>query len=195
MGKKSELKDFDIVKVSIPIKGISPLIVHKFSEKMRKAIEDKQQGVAKNKKHDIRNPEEEVELAKHYDATNTWEGFPASGFKASIIRGGKLIGEVMKDAQTSIFIVADCPETQLVRIYGESRKRTDMVKIGMGVADVRYRPEYVEWSANLVIEYNAGVISQDRLLQMIRAGGYGCGIGEGRPERTKMQYGRYDLAV
>ena len=63
----------------------------------------------------------------------------------------------------SFFVKADCEETQLVRIIAESRMRTDMVRVGMGSADVRYRPEYPEWSATLTIEFNAGMISKKNI--------------------------------
>ncbi len=187
-----EIKDFQIKEVKIPIVGISPLIVHKWSEKAMRQIQDKQAGKAKNKKHDARDPEEEMELAKH-KSPKGFEGFPAAGFKASMIRGAKMIGMVMKDTQTSFFIKADCEETQLIKITGKSRMRTDMVRVGMGSADVRYRPEYPTWGATLRIEYNEGVTSLDQLFQLVKAAGYGCGIGEMRPEKGKFNFGRFQL--
>lgn len=187
---KIEIKEFQIKKVAIPVVGISPLVTHRFSEKARKMIEDKQAGKAKNKKHEIRNPEEDYELAKHV-SVDGWEGFPAAGFKAAMIRGAKMIGMVMKDTQTAFFVQADCEETQLVRIYGESRMRTDQVRVGMGSADIRYRPEYPKWGANLTIEFNEGVLSRDQIFQLVKAAGYGCGIGEMRPEKGKFNYGRF----
>jgi hypothetical protein len=190
--KTVKVMDFKIREVVIPIKGISPLIVHAFSKKSQRMIEDKQQKRAKNSKYDVRSPEEECQDAKHFLADGT-EGFPAAGFKAAMIRGAKMVGMVMKDAQTSFFIRADCDETQLVRIEGESRLRTDMVRIGMGSADVRYRPEYPVWAVKLRIEYNEGVISLDQLYQMVKAAGYGCGVGEMRPEKTKFSFGRFDF--
>jgi hypothetical protein len=188
-----EVVEFSIRQVSIPIVGISPLIVHAWSEKSKKMIADKQAGKARNKKHDVRNPEEEYEQAKHVSADG-WEGFPAAGFKASMIRGAKMIGMVMKDTQTAFFINADDEETQLVRIHGESRMRTDMVRVGMGSSDIRYRPEYPEWFAELNIEFNEGIISIDQIHQLVKAAGYGCGVGEMRPEKGKFNYGRFKLA-
>lgn len=187
-----EIKDFQIKEVKIPIVGISPLIVHKWSEKAMRQIQDKQAGKAKNKKHDTRNPEEEVELAKH-KSPKGFEGFPAAGFKAAMIRGAKMIGMVMKDTQTSFFIKADCEETQLIKIAGKARMRTDMVRVGMGSADIRYRPEYLNWGATLRIEYNEGVVSLDQLFQLVKAAGYGCGVGEMRPEKGKFNFGRFQL--
>jgi hypothetical protein len=189
---KVEVKPFQIEKVSIEIVGISPLIVHAFSEKSRKMIEDKQQGKAKTSKHPERMPEDDFENAKHKSPLG-WDGFPSAGIKASMLRGSKIIGLVMKDTQTSLFVVADCMETQLTRIIGQSRLRTDMVRVGMGTADVRYRPEYPDWSMKLTIEYNAGMVSIDEIYQMVAAAGYGCGLGEMRPEKTKFGFGRFKL--
>ena len=191
--KSVEILDFSIKEVVIPIVGISPLIIHAWSVKAMREISDKQAGKAKNKKHDIRVPEDDYEQAKH-KSPQGWDGFPAAGFKAAMIRGAKMIGMVMKDTQTAFFIKADCEETQLVRINGESRMRTDMVRVGMGSADIRYRPEYPEWSADLIIEYNSGVVSLDQIYQLVKAAGYGCGIGEMRPEKGKFNFGRFKLA-
>lgn len=188
-----EVVEFSIRQVGIPITGISPLIVHAWSEKSKKMISDKQAGKAKNKKHEIRNPDEEYEAAKHL-AKKGWDGFPAAGFKAAMIRGAKMIGMVMKDTQTAFFVIADCEETQLVRIEGVSRMRTDMVRVGMGSSDIRYRPEYPEWSAELKIEFNEGIISIDQIHQLVKAAGYGCGVGEMRPEKGKFNFGRFKLA-
>lgn len=188
-----EVVEFSIRQVTIPIVGISPLIVHAWSEKSKKMISDKQAGKAKNKKHEIRQPEEEFEAAKHISISG-WEGFPAAGFKAAMIRGAKMIGMVMKDTQQAFFINAECEETQLVRIHGESRMRTDMVRVGMGASDIRYRPEYPDWYAELNIEFNEGVISVDQIHQLVKAAGYGCGVGEMRPEKGKFNYGRFKLA-
>lgn len=188
-----EVIEFSIRQVTIPIIGISPLIVHAWSEKSKKMISDKQAGKAKNKKHEIRQPEEEYQDAKHISVSG-WEGFPAAGFKAAMIRGAKMIGMVMKDTQTAFFINAECEETQLVRIHGESRMRTDMVRVGMGSSDIRYRPEYPDWYAELNIEFNSGIVSIDQIHQLVKAAGYGCGVGEMRPEKGKFNYGRFKLA-
>jgi hypothetical protein len=191
--KSVEVLEFSIREVVIPIIGISPLIIHAWSVKAMREIADKQAGKAKNKKHDIRIPEEDYENAKH-KSPQGWEGFPAAGFKAAMIRGAKMIGLEMKTTQTAFFVKADDEETQLVKIEGTPRMRTDMVRVGMGSADIRYRPEYPEWSANLVIEFNSGVVSLDQIYQLVKAAGYGCGIGEMRPEKGKFNFGRFKLA-
>ena len=188
-----EVVEFSIRQVTIPIVGISPLIIHAWSEKAIKMIADKQAGKAKNKKHEIRDPEADYEAAKHI-AEEGWEGLPAAAVKAAMIRGAKMVGMVMKDTQAAFFVNADCEKTQLVRIHGESRMRTDMVRVGMGAADIRYRPEYPEWYVELNIDFNEGLISIDQLHQIVKAAGYGNGLGEMRPEKGKFNYGRFKLA-
>jgi hypothetical protein len=188
-----EIKELDLRRVVIPIAGISPLIVHAWSEKAKKEIGGKQAGIATNRKHEIRDPEQEYEAAKHISPLG-FEGFPAAGFKAAMVRGSKSLGMVMKDVQTAFFIEADCQLSQLVKIDGESRFREDMVRVGMGSADLRYRPEYPEWSATLVIEFNNAVLSAAQVYQLVKTGGYTQGIGEMRPEKGKFNYGRFKLA-
>lgn len=46
----------DIRTVTIKVVGDSPLIVHKWSEKAKKEILDKQMKVAKAKGHEVKNP-------------------------------------------------------------------------------------------------------------------------------------------
>mgnify|MGYP001011347463 CR=1 FL=1 len=58
MAKKEviELKPIDIKEITLHIVGTTPLICHKWDEKTRQEMLDKQMGKAKTKKHDIKNP-------------------------------------------------------------------------------------------------------------------------------------------
>ena len=62
--------------------------------------------------------------------------------------------------------------------------REDMVRIGNGSADLRYRGEFRNWSMEFIMEYNAsGNMTIEQILNCIDAGGFVCGIGEWRPEK------------
>ena len=182
--KKNEevtIAPLKIDEVEINIIGVQPLIVHRFGEKAIKMITDKQ--AKKSKDRPERNPEAEMNecLYKFSDGTRT--GFPAVGFKASMIRAGSILGWVMKELQQCIFVVPD--EGELVEIFGQYTLRTDMVRVNMGGADIRYRPEYKNWRATLKIRYNSAIISKEQIAQLVNAAGFGCGIGEWRPEKSK----------
>ena len=73
--------------------------------------------------------------------------------------------------------------------------REDMVKIGMGTADLRYRGEFRNWRAKFRVKYNAnGQYDLENIINIINAGGVICGVGEWRPERDG-QFGMYHVVT
>ena len=135
-------------------------------------------------------------------------GFPVSAFKQAAISAAYRLGWV-KDKmglRGAFFINADANTVygsaladpndasssyviekpmDMVEIHSDAPiMREDMVKIGMGTADIRYRAEFRNWSAALSIPYNkGGQFSLETIVNVLNAGGYVCGIGEWRPER------------
>jgi len=68
-----------------------------------------------------------------------------------------------------------------------------MVRVGMGTADIRYRPVFENWYMDLQLEYNANSnVTLEQILNIIEAGGYGVGIGEWRPEKDG-RFGTYHI--
>ena len=62
--------------------------------------------------------------------------------------------------------------------------REDMVRV-MGKADIRYRGQFDSWYMDLEISYNkASAYSLKDVVNLIDLGGYNCGIGEWRPEKS-----------
>lgn len=83
----------------------------------------------------------------------------------------------------------------MIEIKGDAPvMREDVVKIGPSkVADLRYRGEFENWSADLVIKYNEnGKYSLDDIINILNAGGIINGIGEYRSERDG-QAGAYHI--
>ena len=73
--------------------------------------------------------------------------------------------------------------------------REDMVRIGNGSADLRYRGEFRNWRMDFIMEYNEnGNMTLEQILNCIDAGGFVCGIGEWRPEKDG-DFGRYHVKV
>lgn len=186
MKKSNEIvtyASFQIASAVFQIEGTSPLIMHKFSEKSKKMIEDKQAKKSKGGR-DARNPEEEYVGGIHFFSDGVRTGFPAGGIKAAMVRAGKQLGYVMADLRGWFFIVPDEKQTNLVEIIGGNRMRTDMVRIGMGTSDIRYRPEFADWGAILKINYNSKCISAEQIAELLALAGFSCGIGEWRPEKS-----------
>ena len=160
-----------------------------------------QMGLAKGKKKEVKNPVDDF-IQSMYWLTNKPEesteeafmqaikdgarfGFPATAFKQSAISAAYRLGYV-KDKmglRGAFFINGD--ENGMIEIHSDTPiMREDMVKIGMGTADLRYRGEFRNWWAELNISYNAnGSFSLENIVNIINAGGYACGVGEWRVEK------------
>jgi hypothetical protein len=174
---------FEIAEAIFKIEGTSPLIIHKFSTKAQTQIEEKQAKKSKGGRP-LRNPQEDYEGALYFLNDGVRYGFPAGAFKAAMVRAGEQLEWKMTQLKVRFFVVPDEKETNLVEIIGEPRMRTDMVRIGMGTADVRYRPEFTNWQAVLKIQYNSKGISTEQLAELIALAGFSVGIGEWRPGKA-----------
>ncbi len=71
----------------------------------------------------------------------------------------------------------------LVKIKGTPAPREDMVRIAMGTADIRYRGEFKKWSCEFEIRYNRCVLSEEQIINLFNAAGFGIGVGEWRPQK------------
>jgi hypothetical protein len=175
----------DIRRVTLTIVGDSPLIVHAWSHKAKEMILSKQMKKGTQAK-EAKDPERDYEESL-YRLEDGSCGFPAVGVKAAAIRGAKALAMVMTDARSAFHIEGD-----LLPIVGAPRPREDMVRVGMGTADIRYRGEFPKWSIDLPIVFNARTISAEQIVAMLDAGGFGTGIGEWRPEKNG-QFGRFHV--
>ena len=190
--KTAELQKIKIERAKIKIVGLSPLIMHRWSEKARKDMLDKQ--MKKTVKKEAKSPEEQYEASIYY-LDDGRLGFPADAFKKAMIRGAKQLGLVMTDARTSFFIHGEyCTrdDRELVPIIGEVQPREDMVRLNGATSDIRFRGQVVKWEAELNISYNSSITSFDHIVNMLHAAGYGVGIGEWRPERDGT-FGRFEV--
>lgn len=188
-----EIPQVQIKTVTFAVEGTTSLIVSKFSEKAKQMMLEKQMKKA-TKGKEAKDPVEQYEgsLYKFTDGART--GFPAVGFKAAMVRAGKQLGFTMTDLRGRFHVVAD--EGDLIEIKNvQPRMREDMVRLATGVADVRFRGEYVAgWRCEIKIEYFANAISAEQLANLLQMAGFSCGIGEWRPEKSNSgSYGLFKL--
>ena len=178
----------------IEVKGTAPLIVHRWSEKAREMMLAAQQG--KKTPKQAKDPVADYESSM-YRFEDGGHGFPVMAFKSATVKGGgRLFGKSVKmtELRQMLTFLADgigTDGTQLARITGDPSMREDMVRVGMGTADIRYRAEYRDWSATLRVEYVPSVIDIDSVVALVDAGGTN-GIGEWRPEKSG-SYGTYEV--
>lgn len=195
MTQKIEISEIATETISVPIIGTMPLIVHNFSEKSKRQMLDAQQGRKTPKQ--TRDPQAEYEAA--FYRTEDGYGFPVTAFKAATVGAARFYGKDINMTQLRQFlfmhgqISANDPQA-LVPITGEPHMREDVVRLGGASrsADLRYRPEFPEWSTVLKVTYVTSSLSRASVLSLIDAGGLGIGIGEWRPEK-RGEFGTYAI--
>lgn len=206
-----EIRPIEIQKVNLRIVGDSPLIMHAWSEKAKRMMLEAQMGLAKGKKKEPKNPVEDF-IRSMYWLTEMPEemteeafdaaissgarfGFPVTAFKQAAISAAYRMGWAKDKVSLRGAFFIDSDENGMIEIHSDPPKmREDMVKVGMGTADIRYRGEFANWYADMTISYNTnGNYSLENIVNIINAGGYICGVGEWRPEKDG-QYGMFHVA-
>lgn len=218
-----EIKPMELQTVDLTIVGTTPLVVHAWSDKAKKEMLDKQQKKATKSKHEAKIPVNDAMDACYWltekpehgetdeEAEANWLaaleggarfGFPVTGIKQSVIVGAYRSGLDVKQTEMrgSFFLegATEASTTDLAEIISDPPEiREDMVKVGgmSKSADLRYRPQFDNWSIPLRMTYNAnGKYSLEQLVSCFNFGGFACGIGEWRVERDG-QMGMYELLL
>ena len=196
-----EIRPIEIKKVTVRVVGDTPLIMHAWSEKAKRMMLEAQMGIAKGKKKEVKNPADDfirsmywltpmpedgtMESFEEAIANGARFGFPVTAFKQAAISAAYRMGWAKDKMSMRGAFYIDSDENGMIEIHSDAPEmREDMVKVGMGTADIRYRGEFKNWYADLTISYNAnGQYSLENIVNIINAGGYVCGVGEWRPER------------
>ncbi len=212
-----EIKPIEMKSVEVTVIGDTPLIMHAWSEKAKRMMLEAQQGKAKGKKKPPKNPvddfiqsiywltekpeysddatEEECERAFETAIANGARfGFPVTAFKQAAISAAYRMGWVKNQMGLRGAFFIKSKYNDMIEIKSDTPiMREDLVKIGMGTADLRYRGELRNWSATFKVKYNAnGEFSLSNIINIINAGGTICGVGEWRPERDG-QFGMFHI--
>lgn len=189
--KRKVVKEPEAVSISIPamqiqlvtfkLVGDAPLICHRFSEKAKKTIADKQQGKAVAGRQP-KDPKAEYESCFYYTDDGKY-GFPATAFKsAAETASTSLKGLISK----TLIKQSHHVNGRIVEIkYKKVEMVEDTVRIGgmNKVADLRYRPYFYDWSITIQIRYNARALTVEQLVNLYNVAGFAVGIGEWRPEK------------
>jgi hypothetical protein len=194
-GPAIEISRIGTETLLVPVVGTSPLITHKFSEKAKRQMLDAMQGNRTPKQP--KDPQAEFEAAA-YRLDDGGYGAPAIAFKSATVSAARFFGKEvsMVGLRQTLFFGGEFSKAEgqlMVRIEGsEPTMREDVVRVGNGGTDLRYRPFFAEWSATLEVTYVASMLTRASVLSLIEAGGLGVGVGEWRPEK-KGDMGTYQI--
>lgn len=185
---------FDVV-------GTAPYVQLRFGQKPIQAMRKKQEagGRAAKAKPAARDFDADYQDAFH-TSKEGWYGIPCSGIRASMVRACKLAGFAMTDAKVTLFVEAEGFDSLsgegLVQIHGKPEPWLAPVRNATGVADLRMRPRWDEWRAQVKIKFDADVFTATDVANILARAGAFVGWGEGRPDSKKsagMGYGTFVL--
>ena len=199
-----QIKPANIQQAVFKIKGTAPYVQARFSAKAMQAMKEKMLAgsTAKGKKvREARNFDDDFEQAKHVSEQG-WVGIPASSFRQAIISACRLVGFRMTLAKLSVFVAADgfdrVDGIPLIKLQAGEPERTEMaVRNATGVADIRVRPMWREWAAEVKVSYDADQFTLQDVTNLMQRVGMQVGIGEGRPDSRDsagLGWGTFTLA-
>lgn len=183
---ETKLYELDLQLIVVPIQGITPLLMNRFTKEVRKSIEDAQQGTAKRGKAP-RDPEAEFK-ASQYRTESDELYVPGVAFKEAMVRAAKATGMAMVDARTAFHVVGQ----ELPLVCSEPYMRSDRVVIGRGTTSMAYRAAIDEWEVEVPIRFNARAISAEQLVNLLQLAGFGVGILAWRVE-CKGSFGMFEV--
>jgi hypothetical protein len=189
------IKPPQMVEFEVRIVGETPLIMHAWSEKAKLQMRQKQQGQKASKK-EPKVPRDEYNGGRLFDVQGR-DCIKAMCFKNAIVDTASFVDNITKvSLRGSVFVLGDLiPIEHDGDPTSKDRKepfmREDMVRVGMGVADIRYRPEYRNWSCKLRIRHLANTISTRDVITLLSTAGTVNGLGECRPQKTGDTFGTF----
>lgn len=188
--------------LAIRIIGESPYVQHRFSKKAEIQAKHEAGSAGRNKSKGAkaaRDFEADCDAATHRSEEG-WVGIPASAFRNAMISACRVAGYQMTKAKLSFFCLADGLDAEegsgLVRIEGKPEQTIMHVRNETGVVDLRARPMWRHWAAELRIRYDADQFTETDIMNLILRAGQQVGVGEGRPDSKKsagMGYGLFTV--
>ena len=179
----------DFRHISIRLKGTSPLVINRFSQKAMEEMRATQEAGSTSRAKKVRTAKDFNALyegAKH-KSIEGWEGIHAAAFRNGAISACRAVGFKMTHAKLAFRVMEDgwdmADGAPLVKILdGKAEQWIAPTRNATGVIDLRSRPMYKKWGARLNITYDAGMLSDADIVNLISRVGVQVGIGEGRPD-------------
>jgi len=199
-GGPVQLQRLEEQVAEIHIAGITPLIIHKWSEKALNQMRIAQSGAIKPPR-EPKNAEENAHAATYWvDAEETIPGIPSVSFKAAMVGACRFFDGLPMTTAKLLFFVdgvvseakGDAPARDLLVpiISGPGEMREDTPRNDNGNPDLRYRNQFFPWKAKLNVRFMPAKISPESVIALADAAGRG-GVGEWRPSAPKSATGTY----
>lgn len=190
-----ELVRLERQTVVVPIVGITPYIPHRFPEKARRQMREKQTSASRVKAaREPKDPAQEAFDSTYWIVPHQVLGAPAAGFALAMNGAVRSFdGITMVQAKTLFRVRGEGPE-QLVRLLDTAwEMHEDTPRNANGQPDLRYRNYVFPWRAEVAIDFKSQLISAQSIIALLEEAGTG-GIGDWRPSaKAGGIFGQWEL--
>lgn len=164
-------------RVSIEIKGVSPLLMHRFPMEPIEAIEKK-------------SPQEQAQLALYEQDGIPY--IPGVALQRALVQGatfskGKGRGTLQKNVAAGVLL--EEAQLPLPTKHWELDARPVTIPATKGRI-VRYRPRFDTWQVAFTVSYDETLLTEDQLRRVVDDTGSRVGVLDFRPEK-KGPFGRF----
>lgn len=188
------------------IRGTTPLVMHKFSEKakqtMIKTQEEGSTGKRRGAKKDPKNFDRLWKDATHLSREG-WAGIPAVAFFKAMVAACRMVDFKQTHARQAFYVVPDGwsrdpgDRSGLVKITkGEPSRFDAPVRLQGTTTDIRSRPLWEPgWECSVKIRFDADMFNITDVANLLMRAGNQVGILEGRPSSPSggVGWGLFDL--
>jgi len=172
-----EIKAPNFVTMTVPIIGDSPYVPHKQDVDIVKKAQHI--GSVSTKKQ--RDLDTEYEACFYRDRDGDY-AIPGSAFHAAICAATLDLDKIYKTTiRRNIHVIEEYARLA----YTDIGRREDIVRQSgkTRAPDLRVRPEFTEWTTTITVRFDADVISQESMLNLIALAGAKIGVGDHRLEQ------------
>lgn len=204
-----------IETVKTKIRGTAPLILHPITQETLEDMLSRMKVDKKKMKREEKNPKKEfeeslamciVQPGKLTYVDNKRDiglgkvefsgtlGIFSRKIKASMINAVRQYDNLTMTGMKQLLRVYPTGQESLIPItYRELRMREDALRNQNSSMDLRYRPEIIDWEAEITIEYNSAKLTAGMVLNLLNAAGWCCGIEENRPQKSGGSNGTFEV--
>lgn len=174
--------------LEISIKGTSPLMILRFSQKAKNKMIETQEGGSQaksRKERKSRDFEDDFKNASYRLPDGSY-GIPAVSFRHGMVACCRLVDFKMTIMKQCVWFLADGYEVEdgqpMIRIISDEEPEMTIMPVrnANGSMDLRARPMWKNWSCNLRVQFDEDRCSASDIVNLLMRVGLQNGVGEAR---------------
>lgn len=195
-----EIINIQKAEVTLLIRGTSPLIMNRMSEKARRELlMPRGRKTAADKASSLKhNPIEEFRASPYVireEDAPTYLAVTSGTFKGAMGTAALDLPGARKAQIGRLVYVEAGAYRDLVPIYGEPQLLMSVTRSAdiNHTPDIRSRVIIPEWAAKVTISFVLPTLRDKAVINLLAAAGITAGIGDWRPEKGKGSFGQFEI--